>query len=119
MMSIKFIFLLAIVPFTYPLSHCIQTNKYCNPYSNPIIEHCLFGFGNTCLECKEGYSVSNYKTSCINVPNCKYFNEDNGKCEQCQFYYNLDSDGKCVKDYCLLYNNDNKKCMQCYPRILS
>ena len=113
MMSIKFIFLLAIVPFIYPLSHCILGHKSCNTYYNPTIEHCSLIVGITCYICKEGYSVSNDGTRCINVPNCKYFNEDNGKCEQCQPYYSLDSDGKCVKDYCLYYNNDNKKCREC------
>ena len=112
MLNIKYILLLILVSFSYQAFKCLDPFKICNPYSNPSISHCKFGTYNQCLSCEENYSPNNDRTKCINVPNCRYF-DDQEKCLQCDYYYNFDSNGNCVKDYCLTYSN--KICIQCYP----
>ena len=111
-MNIKYILLLTLVCFCYPLKHCLQSMKVCNQFKISI-SHCKLVVGNQCLECEENYSPSNDRRQCINVANCRYFSGD-GKCEQCEFYYNFDTNGNCVLDSCL-HRDENRKCYQCYP----
>ena len=111
MLNIKYNLLLILVSFSYQAFKCLDTIKVCNPYSNPSIPHCTLGASNQCLSCEENYSPSNDRTKCINVPHCSYFDSQE-KCSQCNFYYNFDSNGNCVKDYCITYHN--KTCIQCY-----
>ena len=115
MMNIKYFLLLTLISFSYPAFHCLFSQKVCYPYTKPQVSHCKMGFGNMCLECEENYSLSNDRTSCINFPNCKVFsdNVDEVKCSQCEMYYNFDSKGNCVKDYCQLYHEDGG-CYYCY-----
>ena len=110
-MNTKYILLLTVICFCYPLKHCLQSMKVCNMYTTTV-SHCSFGMGNQCLECEENYSVSNDRSKCVNVPNCRYFSED-GKCSQCDFYYNFDTNGNCVLDSCLFYDA-NRRCIQCH-----
>ena len=117
MMNIKQIILLSLVSFCYQASHCLQMQKTCNLYNSQpkTVSHCILVRGNQCLQCEENYSVYNDGTKCVNIPNCRVFDEEE-KCESCAFYYNFDSNGNCVKDYCLQYDS-NKNCIQCYPRF--
>ena len=110
-MNTKYILLITLVCFCYPLKHCLQGVKICNSYKISI-PHCKEVLGNQCFVCEENYSVSNDRHECINIPNCRYFSED-GKCSNCNFYYNFDTNGNCVVDSCLLYD-ENRKCYQCY-----
>ena len=111
-MNIKYILLLTLVCFCYPLKHCLQSMKVCNKIKISI-SHCTLVLGNQCLECEENYSPSNDRSECINVANCRWFLED-GKCGNCEFYHNFDTNGNCVIDSCLFYD-ENRKCIQCYP----
>lgn len=111
-MNIKYILLLTLVCFCYPLKHCLQSMKLCNTIKIPI-SHCTLVLGNQCLECEENYSPSNDRSECINVANCRWFSED-GKCGNCDLYHNFDTNGKCVIDSCQSYD-ENRKCYLCYP----
>ena len=57
-MNIKYILLLTLVCFCYPLKHCLQSMKACNKIKISI-SHCKYAVGNQCLECEENYSPSN------------------------------------------------------------
>lgn len=117
MLNIKLILLLASISFGYQASHCLNSYKICNLYSQPMVSHCKLGYSNMCLECENNYSLSADKTKCVNVANCKLFDSD-GKCSLCNDYYNFDSDGNCVRDNCQYYNDDDKtKCYLCYLRF--
>ena len=116
MMSIKYLLFLTLVTFSYQLSHCLQSHKICNPFNSPTVPKCTIGYATQCFECQIGYSLSNTRTSCLNIANCAYFDED-GECDRCENYYNFDDEGKCVNDHCMLYNYDEdggKTCYQCY-----
>lgn len=117
MLNIKYFLFLILVSFSYQDFHCLQTKKTCYRLDQSTVSNCLIGVSNQCFLCEENYSKSNDRSKCINVPNCEHFdNEEEGKCIQCASYYNFDSDGNCVKDYCLTYDS-NKNCMQCYSRF--
>ena len=111
MLNIKYILLLIWVSFCYQAFKCLNTFKACNPYSNPSIPHCKLGYSTQCISCEENYSPSNDRTKCIYLPHCSYFDSQE-KRSQCDFYYNFDSNGNCVKDYCIAYSD--KICIQCY-----
>ena len=114
MMKIKFIFLVTLFSFSLQDNHCLHSQKSCNYYAYPLVPNCKLGAFNQCRQCEENFSLSNDRTKCINVPHCDYFNEEE-KCTQCESYYNFDSNGNCVKDYCqLYYDDDNTKCYICY-----
>lgn len=112
MKNITFTLLLILVPLTYQLYHCVNSYKTCAPNS-PKVANCLYGYDDECLVCEENYSLSNDRTSCINVPNCAAFDSQK-KCTQCNYYYNFDKDKNCVVDPCQNYASDGK-CSYCYP----
>ena len=105
MMNIKYFLFLTLVAFSYQLSHCLQSHKVCNPFGSSNVPQCTIGFATQCYECQIGYSVSNTKSSCLNIANCAHFDED-GDCDTCDNYYNFDDKGNCVNDHCMLYNDD-------------
>lgn len=88
----------------------------CNPFGSSNVPQCTIGFATQCYECQIGYSVSNTKSSCLNIANCAHFDED-GDCDTCDFYSTFDEEGNCVNDHCMLYNDEEdggKTCYQCY-----
>ena len=115
MLNIKYILLLTLVCFCYPLKHCLASIKECGMYkTTPTIPNCLLEYrlSGTCKVCKNNYTLTS-KYDCINYPNC-YFYLDN-QCGKCNDYYNFDSDKNCVINFCKEYDNQDKtKCSKCY-----
>ena len=115
MLNIKYILLLTLVCFCYPLKHCLASIKDCRAYKkNPTIPNCLLEnyYSEVCNVCKNNYGL-NYFKSCESSPNC-YMYIDN-KCGICIDYYNLDSNDNCVINFCKEYDLfDRSKCKTCY-----
>ena len=115
MKNMKYFLFLILVSFSYQAFHCLHTVKRCNLYGKTTVSNCILGYANQCRLCEENYSRSYDGTKCINIPGCEQLDEE-GKCLRCESYYNFDSNGNCVKDYCSYYDSDNI-CRYCYSRF--
>ena len=55
---------------------------------------------NNCYVCSESYAASYDGKSCISFPNCIKLEKGDNKCNECKYYYNPNSEGKCLKTLC-------------------
>ena len=63
-----------------------------------------------CIECIDGYALSNDHKSCKEYPNCRQLDKDD-KCILCAKHYMLNKTGECVKSLC--EEEDNGICTKC------
>ena len=123
MFNLKLLLLLAFLSFSHQDSHCVVTYEYCvkeidypDNYepTRSSIPHCYDEENKLCLGCEDGYALSFDKKSCISFPNCEYLQQGDNKCEECEYYFHLNSEGKCERTTCLLYEDNDKDCKECF-----
>ena len=89
----------------------VKLNDECI-YFKELYPHCLTLINNKCVECVNGYYLSNENNVCLKnmMENCLEFNKNNNSCVTCMNNYFLNQQGIC--EQCKDYSVRN-----CYPKI--
>ncbi len=146
---IKSLIFLSLLVLSLQIKNCVESITVCksckdgytlaktnNFYQIDCIKNELLGNANdnclyydnsehtSCYECKNGFikDNSNEPPTCKSSPHCTYMY--NNKCSDCDHYYNLTEDGRCIESKCYRFNegkcecesgfypNENKECKQ-------
>ena len=122
MFNLEVLILSILISFSLQDSHCLITFEDCykkedgkeGSSSTGGIAHCVYAENGKCQSCEDGFAISYEKNSCISFQNCLSLEEGNKKCNQCRYYFHLNSEGKCERTLCQTYGAEDV-CEECFP----